>query len=60
MASAFNPPHPAGVGLLWRICLWCLGLDEGFLNRSIWCWGCFYRSLEVMVKDEHQLNKPNQ
>ena len=34
------------------------GLGEGFLNCFIWCWGCFYRSLEVKVKDARWLNKP--
>lgn len=35
-------------------CSWCLGLDEGFLNSSVWCWGHFHRSLEVPIKNDHQ------
>lgn len=36
------------------------GLAEGFLNCFIWCWGCFYRSLGMQVKDARWLNKHKQ
>lgn len=49
-----------GESARWGVLLapWRSGLGKGFLNCFIWYWGCFYRSLEVMVKDAHRLNKP--
>lgn len=37
-----------------------LGLSEESLMCFIWCWGCFYRSLEMKVKDARWLSKSKQ